>query len=88
MKDFHFTSFPAEPQGKPKNTEVGSLSLPQKRFLTQELLQHLLHSRNILYHLSYQRSLPQNQHGGLLDKLGLFWWSVRVKLDPWINWII
>ena len=52
VKDFHFTSFPAEPQGKPKNTEVGSLSLPQKRFLTQELLQHLLHSRHILYVLS------------------------------------
>ena len=29
---------PAEPQGKPKNTEVGSLSLLQQIFLTQELL--------------------------------------------------
>ena len=38
LKDFHFTSFPAEPQGKPKNTGVGSLSLLQQIFLTQELL--------------------------------------------------
>ena len=29
-------SFPAEPQGKPKNTGVGSLSLLQRIFLTQE----------------------------------------------------
>ena len=29
-------SLPAEPQGKPKNTEVGSLSLLQWIFLTQE----------------------------------------------------
>ena len=32
---------PAEPQGKPKNTGVGSLSLLQKIFLTQELNQAL-----------------------------------------------
>ena len=30
-------SLPAEPQGKPKNTEVGSLSLLQWNFLTQEI---------------------------------------------------
>ena len=35
---------PAEPQGKPKNTEVGSLSLLQGIFRTQELNQGLLHS--------------------------------------------
>ena len=29
-------SLPDEPQGKPKNTEVGSLSLLQKIFPTQE----------------------------------------------------
>ena len=29
-------SLPAEPQGKPKNTGLGSLSLPQWIFLTQE----------------------------------------------------
>ena len=49
-------SLPAEPEGKPKNTGVGSLSLLQGIFLTQELNQGLLHCRWILYHLSYQRS--------------------------------
>ena len=46
----------AEPQGKPKNTGVGSLSLLQQIFLTQELNQGLLHCRRILYQLSYQES--------------------------------
>ena len=32
-----------EPQGKPKNTRVGSLSLLQQIFLTQESNLHLLH---------------------------------------------
>ena len=49
-------SLPAEPEGKPKNTGVGSLSLLQGIFLTQELNQGLLHCRWILYQLSYQRS--------------------------------
>ena len=44
---------PAEPQGKPKNTGVGSLFLLQQIFLTQELNQGLLHCRRILYQLSY-----------------------------------
>ena len=47
---------PAEPQGKPKNTEVGSLSLLQQIFLTQELNRGLLHCRQIIYQLSYQGS--------------------------------
>ena len=38
-------SLPAEPQGKPKNTGVGNLSLLQGIFLTQELNQCLLHCR-------------------------------------------
>ena len=47
-------SLPAEPQGKPKNTGVGSLSLFQRIFLTQESNQGLLYCRQILYQLSYQ----------------------------------
>ena len=47
-------SLPAEPQGKPKNTGVGSLSLLQRIFPTQELNLGLLHCRQILYQLSYQ----------------------------------
>ena len=50
-------SLPAEPQGKPKNTGVGSLSLLQWIFLTQESNWGLLHCRWILYQLSYQGSL-------------------------------
>ena len=47
-------SLPAEPQGKPKNPAVGSLSLLQRIFLTQELNQGLLGCRRILYQLSHQ----------------------------------
>src|SRR5574341_540568 len=50
-------SLPAEPQEKPKNTGVGSLSLLWGIFLTQESNQGLLHCRQILYQLSYQGSL-------------------------------
>ena len=49
-------SLPVEPQGKPKNTGVGSLSLLQHIFLTQESNWGLLHRRRILYQLSYQGS--------------------------------
>ena len=37
-----------------QNTGVGSLSLLQGIFLTQELNQGLLHGRRSLYQLSYQ----------------------------------
>ena len=46
----------AEPQGKPKNTGMGSLSLLQGIFLMQESNWDLLHCRWIHYQLSYQRS--------------------------------
>ena len=48
--------FTSEPPGKPKNTGVGSLSLLQRVFLTQELNQGLLHCRQILYQLSYREA--------------------------------
>ena len=47
-------SLPAEPQGKPKNTGVGSLSLLQWIFPTQKLNQGLLHCMRILYQLIYE----------------------------------
>ena len=64
-------SLPAEPQGKPKNTGGGSLSLLQKIFLTQESNQGLLHCRRILCQLSYQgipvvKNLPASA-GNLRD---------------------
>ena len=49
-------SLPAEPQGKPKNTGVGSLSPLQWIFPTQESNEGLLHRRWILYQLSYEGS--------------------------------
>ena len=45
-------SLPAEPPGKPKNTGMGSLSLLQQIFPTQESNWDLLHCRWILYPLS------------------------------------
>ena len=50
-------SLQAEPQRKPKNTRVGSLSLIQRMFQTQEWNQDLLHCRQIHYQLSYQEVL-------------------------------
>ena len=44
-------SLPPEPPGKPKNTGVGSISLFQGIFLTQESNQGLLHCRQMLYQL-------------------------------------
>ena len=44
----------SEPPGKPKNTGVGSLSLLQGIFLTQESKQGLLNCRQILYQLNSQ----------------------------------
>ena len=49
-------SLPAEPQGRPKTTGVGSLSLLQWIFPTQELNQGLLYCRQILYQLRYKES--------------------------------
>ena len=53
IADFFFTSWP---QGKTKNTRVGSLSLLQGIFLTQESNWGILHCRWILYQWSYQGS--------------------------------
>ena len=49
-------SLPLEPQGKPENAGVDSLSLIQQIFLTQESNRDLLHWRWILNQLSYQGS--------------------------------
>ena len=51
-------SLPAKPQGKPKNTGVGSLSLLQRIFPTQKSNQGLLHCRQNLYQLNYQGRPP------------------------------
>ena len=53
-------SLPSEPPGKPMSTGVHSLSLFQGIFLTQESNWSLLHSRWILYQLSYQGVLANS----------------------------
>ena len=50
-------SLPAELQGKPRNTGVGSRSLLQWIFPIHESNRGLLHCRWILYQLSYQGAL-------------------------------
>ena len=60
-------TLPAEPQGKPKHAGVGSLSLLQHVFPTQELNWGFLHCRQILYKLSYQGS-PSLELGCKLHK--------------------
>ena len=49
-------SLPTEPPGKPKNTNVGSLSLTQGIFPTQESNRGLQRCQTILYQLSYEGS--------------------------------
>ena len=56
----------SEPPEEPKNTGVGSLSLLQGIFPTQESNQSLLHCRWILYQLSYQGSPIQNANKVLI----------------------
>ena len=46
-------SLPSEPPGKPKNSGVGSISLIQGNFPTQESNRGLPHCKQILYQLSY-----------------------------------
>ena len=55
-------SLPSEALGEPKSTGVGSLSFLQQIFPSQELNQGLLHCRQILYQLSYQRSPIYSMH--------------------------
>ena len=83
-------SLPAEPQEKPRNTRVGSLSLLQQIFPTQESTWALLYCRQILYQLSYQGSLSYTERhstegkrrrglGGIIDTMDM---TLR-KLREW-----
>ena len=63
---------PDEPQGKPKNTGVGSLSLLQRIFPTLESNSGFLNRRQIFYQLSYI-SLMEN---GKNKELKLSWMSL------------
>ena len=65
-------SLPTEPQGKPKNTGVGSLSLLQRIFPIQGSNWGLLQCRCTLYQLSYEVSpkdyLPTNSCFSIIYK--------------------
>ena len=87
-------SSPAEPQGKPKNTGVGSLSLLQQTFLTQKLNPGFLNSRQFFtnWALSYVNftSIKKETKGAsmviqqlriCLAKQGMQVWS-QVQEDP------
>ena len=85
-------SLQSEPPEKPKNTGVGSLSLLQGIFQTQESNWGLLHYRWILYQLSYQGS-PNGtkldgkyRHFFLLKNNELFWSKHALLLDSYILW--
>ena len=74
----------SKPPRKPKNTRVGSLSILQRIFPTQESNWGLLHGRWILYQLSYQGS-PINCIGVLSWILKKCWFLSHVWLfvSPW-----
>ena len=72
-------SLPTEPQGKPKNTGVGSRSLLQQKFPTQEPNRGLLHCKRILYQLSYQGSPP----GGLVVRTQSFYCCGQGSIPGW-----
>ena len=81
----------AEPQGKPKNTGVGSLSLLQQIFPTKESNYDLLHCRWILYQLSYEGS-PQVRVAIIKKCINKkFWRGYKEKqcfytVDGKVNW--
>ena len=83
---FQVESLPAEPQGKPKNTRVGSLSLLQQILLTQGSNRGLLYCRQILNQLSYQGSLNgqlrKQQNKSLSSHLVETWENISCCFFP------
>ena len=65
-------SLPSEPPGKPVNTGVGSLTLLQGNFPTQELNWGFLHCKQILYQLSYQGIQTHLLFHFILEKFGKY----------------
>ena len=72
-------SLTAEPPGKHKTTGVGSLSLLQGIFPTQESNWGLLHCRRILYQLSYEEKKVKRvilQAWPLLRLTDVYTWKI------------
>ena len=84
-------SLPAEPQGKPKNFGVDSLSLLRWIFPTQESNQGLLHCRWILYQLNYQESpdvkntLEKNSNTRGMSTVTTIQGLGRILITSWHN---
>ena len=84
ISDRFFTS---EPPGKPKNTEVGSLSLLQWIFLTQELNQGLLHCRRFFTNWTTREALKrlwlikENQIIQVKKFISFLVWENKKNLD-------
>ena len=70
---FQADSLPAGPQGKPKNTRVGSLFLFQQIYPTQESNWGLLHCRQILLQLNYDMDLKSNPFEGMVEEISPLW---------------
>ena len=69
----------SEPPGEPKNTGVGSSSLLQGNFPTQELNWGLLHCRQILFQLSY----PAYIYTQLAIAVVIFWtFLIMLEMCP------
>ena len=88
-RDWTQVSLPSELPGKSKNTGVGSLSLLQGIFLTQDSKQGLLHCRQILYQLSYHGSYPMHSSQNLqktwdsMPQTPTQQWSKEIP--PWLE---
>ena len=77
-------SLPVEPQGKPKNTGVGSLSLLQRTFPTQESNWGLLHCRCMSYQGSpYKITLNREGTDERDCKL-----SSAISTSRWPTWVV
>ena len=70
-------SLPAEPQGKSKNTGVGSLSVLQRIFQTQELNRGLLEKAMATDSSTLAWKIPWTEKPGRLQSTG----SLRVGYD-------
>ena len=79
-------SLPAEPRGKPKIPGVGSLSLLQRIFPTQESNWSFLHCRKILYQLSYGVHITFTWTGKSIHLYDSLYFDSHIIAVIW-NWI-
>ena len=76
-------SLPAEPQGKPTNTGVGSLSLPHWVLLTQKSNWSLLLCRWILYWAIILRGVVVKPHQKVLSSRVITWQAYVLERSLW-----